>query len=159
MTRVAAIQMVSSADVGLNLDVASRLLREARAQGARVATLPENFAFMGVAEADKFAIAENDGDGPIQARLASLASELGLWIVAGTIPLRVPGESPAGRGLPRLRRGRATRGALRQDPPVRRRDSGQGRALPGVLVGAARRRRRSAWIPRRGAWASPSATT
>ena len=92
MTRVAAIQMVSSADVGLNLDGASRLLREARAQGARVAALPENFAFMGVAEADKFAIAENDGDGPIQARLASLASELGLWIVAGTIPLRVPGE-------------------------------------------------------------------
>jgi predicted amidohydrolase len=93
VTRVAAIQMVSSADVGLNLDGASRLLREARAQGARVAALPENFAFMGVAEADKFAIAENDGDGPIQSRLASLASELGLWIVAGTIPLRVPGEA------------------------------------------------------------------
>ena len=93
MTRVAAIQMVSSADVGLNLDGASRLLREARAQGASVAALPENFAFMGVAEMDKFAIAENDGDGPIQAQLASLASELGLWIVAGTIPLRVPGEA------------------------------------------------------------------
>ena len=93
MTRVAAIQMVSSADVGLNVDGASRLLREARAQGARVAALPENFAFMGVAEADKFAIAENDGDGPIQSMLASLASELGLWIVAGTIPLRVPGEA------------------------------------------------------------------
>ena len=93
MTCVAAIQMISSADVGLNLDGASRLLREARAQGARVAALPENFAFMGVAEADKFAIAEIDGDGPIQARLASLASELGLWIIAGTIPLRVPGET------------------------------------------------------------------
>ena len=93
MTRVAAIQMVSSADVGLNVDGASRLLREARAQGARVAALPENFAFMGVAEADKCAIAENDGDGPIQSMLASLASELGLWIVAGTLPLRVPGEA------------------------------------------------------------------
>jgi nitrilase len=85
--------MVSSADVGLNVDGASRLLREARAQGARVAALPENFAFMGVAEADKCAIAENDGDGPIQSMLASLASELGLWIVAGTLPLRVPGEA------------------------------------------------------------------
>ena len=93
MTRVAAIQMVSSADVGRNLDDASRLLREARARGARVAALPENFAFMGLAESDKPAIAENDGDGPIQARLASLAGELGLWIVAGTIPLRVPGET------------------------------------------------------------------
>ena len=93
MTRVAAIQMVSSADVGRNLDSASRLLREAKAQGARVAALPENFAFMGVAEADKFAIAEVDGDGPIQAWVASLARELDLWIVAGTIPLHVPGES------------------------------------------------------------------
>ena len=93
MTRVAAIQMVSSADVELNLDGASRLLQAARAQGACIAALPENFAFMGVAEADKFAIAENDGDGPIQERLASLASDLGLWIVAGTIPLRVPGET------------------------------------------------------------------
>jgi nitrilase len=85
--------MVSSADVGRNLDSASRLLREARAQGARVAALPENFAFMGVTEADKFAIAEVDGDGPIQAWVASLARELDLWIVAGTIPLHVPGES------------------------------------------------------------------
>ena len=93
MTRVAAIQMVSSADVGRNLDSASRLLREAKAQGARVAALPENFAFMGVAEADKFAIAEVDGDGPIQAWVASLARELDLWIVAGTIPLHVAGES------------------------------------------------------------------
>jgi nitrilase len=84
--------MVSSADVGRNLDSAGRLLHEARSQGARVAALPENFAFMGVAEADKFAIDEVDGDGPIQACLAWFASELDLWIVAGTIPLHVPGE-------------------------------------------------------------------
>ena len=31
--------------------------------------------------------------GRSRSRLASLASELGLWIVAGTIPLRVPGET------------------------------------------------------------------
>ena len=93
MTRVAAIQMISSADVGANLDDASRLLGQAKAQGAQVVALPENFAFMGATEADKFAIAEDDGDGPIQSRLASLASELGLWIVAGTIPLRAPGET------------------------------------------------------------------
>src|SRR5690606_15883217 len=68
--------------------------------GARVAALPENFAFMGVAEADKFAIAEDDGDGPIQSRLASLASELGLWIVAGTIPLHVPGETRLAAACP-----------------------------------------------------------
>ena len=93
MTRVAAIQMVSSAAVAGNLAAARGLLAEARERGARVAALPENFAFMGLEEADKFAVAEDDGSGPIQQAIAAIARELDLWIVAGTIPLRVPGES------------------------------------------------------------------
>ncbi len=93
MTRVAAIQMVSAADVGRNLAAAAALLRQSRERGARIAALPENFAFMGLAEADKLAIAEDEGAGPIQDALASFARELGLWIVAGTVPLRVPGEA------------------------------------------------------------------
>ena len=93
MTRVAAVQMTSSASRELNLAEAGHLLREARERGARVAALPENFAFMGVIEEDKFAIAEDDGAGPIQHWLAAQARELGMWIVGGTIPLRVPGQS------------------------------------------------------------------
>jgi nitrilase len=85
--------MVSSADVGRNLDAARELLRRAREEGARVAALPENFAFMGLREADKLAIAEHDGAGPIQAALAATARELGLWIVAGTVPLRLPDDA------------------------------------------------------------------
>ena len=92
MTRVAALQMVSCADVGRNLAAARALLRESRERGARIAALPENFAFMGHAEADKLAVAEEEGSGPIQDALAGLAHEFGLWIVAGTLPLRVPGE-------------------------------------------------------------------
>jgi nitrilase len=85
--------MTSSADVGRNLDTAAAALRQAREQGAVVAALPENFAFMGLRETDKYAVAEEDGTGPIQAEIGRLARELGLWIVAGTIPLRVPGEA------------------------------------------------------------------
>ena len=92
MTKVAAVQMVSSAEVGRNLTEARRLLEEARVRAARVAALPENFAFMGLAERDKFAIAEEAGGGPIQSFLSSTARDLGLWIVAGTVPLRLPGE-------------------------------------------------------------------
>jgi predicted amidohydrolase len=92
MTRVTAIQMVSSADVARNLETAARLLRAARERGAIVAALPENFAFMGLTEADKLAIAEADGAGPIQAEIEGLARSLGLWVVAGTIPLLVAGE-------------------------------------------------------------------
>jgi nitrilase len=88
LTKVAAIQMTSGADVARNLDDAARMLRGARAQGALIAALPENFAFMGLVEADKLAIAEVVGDGPIQSFVAKMARDLGLWIVAGTIPLR-----------------------------------------------------------------------
>jgi deaminated glutathione amidase len=92
MTIVAAVQMTSSADTGRNLADAGRLLAEARARGALVAALPENFAFMGASEPDKFAIAEEEGGGPIQDFVASKARQLGMWVVAGTIPLRVPGQ-------------------------------------------------------------------
>ncbi len=92
MTAVAAIQMTTSADVAGNLAESGRLLGEARSRGAQVAVLPENFAFMGMSESDKFAIAEEQGAGPIQEFVASTARELGMWIVAGTIPLRIAGE-------------------------------------------------------------------
>jgi nitrilase len=84
--------MVSGADVARNLAQASRLLRDARERGAAVAALPENFAFMGMTEADKLAVAEDDSGGPIQSAIAAQARALGLWIVAGTIPLLLPGE-------------------------------------------------------------------
>jgi nitrilase len=84
--------MVSSADVGRNLEAARTLLRQARDGGARIAALPENFAFMGAREADKLSIAEEEGAGPIQQAVAGLARELGLWIIAGTLPLRVAGD-------------------------------------------------------------------
>jgi len=47
---------------------------------------------MGLHDADKLAVAEPDGEGPIQAFLAATAVRLGLWVVGGTIALKVPGE-------------------------------------------------------------------
>lgn len=92
--KVAAIQMTSGADVARNLDRAEALLTQAAAAGAGIAALPENFAFMGLADADKRAVAEVPGEGPIQRRLAVLAQRLGIWIIAGTVALR---ESADGR--------------------------------------------------------------
>jgi deaminated glutathione amidase len=93
LKRVAALQMTSCANVARNLAVARNLLEESRALGAAVAVLPENFAFMGTGETDKLAVAEAPGAGPIQDFLQDQARTLGLWIVAGTLPLRVPGET------------------------------------------------------------------
>ena len=88
--RVAVLQMNSGADAGANLQAAQRLLEQAAQQGAGLAVLPENFAFMGARDTDKLACAEDEGRGPIQQFLAAQAQRLSLWIVAGTVPLRVP---------------------------------------------------------------------
>ncbi|MGH8217706.1 MAG: carbon-nitrogen hydrolase family protein [Steroidobacteraceae bacterium] len=90
--KVAALQMTSGPDVEVNLAVALSLLADASAAGAQLAALPENFAFMGLDDADKRKVAEEEGNGPIQALLMEAARRLGLWIVAGTVPLRLPGE-------------------------------------------------------------------
>jgi nitrilase len=88
MSVAAVIQMTSSPDVEANLATARGLLERARAQGAVLAALPENFAIMGRREADKLEVSEPAGEGPIQAFLGHCARELGLWIVGGTIPIR-----------------------------------------------------------------------
>src|SRR5262245_24022710 len=84
----ACVQLTSGADVGKNLDACARLAREAAGRGAKLVVLPENFAFMGLHEADKFAVAEVLGDGPISAALRELASDSGIWVVAGGMPER-----------------------------------------------------------------------
>lgn len=84
--------MTSAPEVEANLATARGLLERARAEGATLAALPENFAIMGRKEKDKVAVAETPGEGPIQAFLGHCARELGLWIIGGTIPLRVENE-------------------------------------------------------------------
>jgi deaminated glutathione amidase len=86
--KVAAVQMTTGPDVGINLAESGALLEDAARAGARVAALPENFAFMGLEDADKRTVAEDDEAGPIQEFLATTARRLGLWIVGGTVPLR-----------------------------------------------------------------------
>jgi len=91
---VSAIQMTSGPDVAANLEQARPLLEEAATQGACLAVLPENFAFLGLRDVDKREVAEADGAGPIQDFVAHTAQRLRMWIVAGTVPLRA---SPDGR--------------------------------------------------------------
>jgi predicted amidohydrolase len=91
--KVAALQMTSGPDVPANLAEARLLLEEAQAAEAQLAVLPENFAFMGMADADKRAVGEAEGSGPIQDFLAETAQRLRLWVIAGTVPIRVAGDA------------------------------------------------------------------
>jgi nitrilase len=92
----AVVQMTSGPVVAENLATAADCLADAAEAGAALAVLPENFACVPQREKDRLAVAEPDGEGPIQSFLSEQASRLGLMIVGGTIPLTAtPGRVSA----------------------------------------------------------------
>jgi nitrilase len=56
-------------------------------QGAKLVALPEYFALMGFKETDKVAAREEEGKGPIQQFLKSMAKKHKIWLVGGSVPL------------------------------------------------------------------------
>ena len=87
MTKVAAIQMCSSHIVDENLQTASRLIKEASINNAKLVVLPEMFAIMGLTSNDKVTVKESLGKGKIQSFLSEQAKNNQIWIVGGTIPI------------------------------------------------------------------------
>ncbi|MBU3589440.1 carbon-nitrogen hydrolase family protein [Polynucleobacter sp. 80A-SIGWE] len=84
---IASIQMVSTPSLSENLEVAARLTKAAADSGAQLAVLPEYFCLMGLKDTDKVNAREAAGSGPIQERLAAIAQDNKIFLVAGTIPL------------------------------------------------------------------------
>ncbi len=109
---VAAIQMTSTADRDRNLSIAGRLARRAARSGARLIALPENFSYLH-SEGSPFPY--RDGPrGELVGWLRSLSSDLGCWLLAGSIPERIAGSrrvhntslllDPSGRLVARYRK-------------------------------------------------------
>jgi deaminated glutathione amidase len=86
--QIAALQTVSGPKVLENLETAKRLIAQAAQAGAQLLALPEYFCLMGLRDADKLAIAEKPGDGPIQVVLSEAARIHQVWLVGGTVPIQ-----------------------------------------------------------------------
>src|SRR5262245_15511218 len=86
--RAAAVQLNSTDEYDRNLDVAERLVRAAAADGAELVVLPEKWTVLGPPEA--IANCPEPLDGPALSAAAGWARELGLFLVAGSVPERVP---------------------------------------------------------------------
>ena len=84
---IASIQMVSTPNLEENLATAARLVKAAAECGSQLIVLPEYFCLMGLKDTDKVNAREPAGSGPIQERLAAIAEENNIYLVAGTIPL------------------------------------------------------------------------
>jgi predicted amidohydrolase len=89
----AAVQMLASSDKAANLDEASRWVRSAAAQGARLVVLPEVFIWRGN-KSDERRSAEPI-PGPTSQELARLARELAIYLLGGSILEEIPGNEKA----------------------------------------------------------------
>lgn len=88
MTRIAAVQTTSGDHIDRNLEAAAGYVEEARAGGAQLVVFPECFALMAKGKSQLRACAEVYGDGKIQRFMRQLARRAGVWIIAGSVPLR-----------------------------------------------------------------------
>jgi predicted amidohydrolase len=89
--RVGAIQMCSTDDLAANLAAAHRLVTEAAERGCTLIGLPENFAYLR-REGRPIPCAQGL-DGEIVGLLRELARTHAVWLLGGTFPEAVAGDS------------------------------------------------------------------
>lgn len=85
--RIAAIQMVSTADVDKNLQVVEKLVQQAAEQGACLLVLPENFATFALRDIGDIARTEQTPQGPLRCFMSELAAKHGVFLLGGTVPV------------------------------------------------------------------------
>jgi deaminated glutathione amidase len=90
--RIAAIQMCSKQDRNRNLESALKLMKQAVTDGAELIALPENFSFIG-SESEKIKMGEDYNNGPSVNFLKKFATEHGVALVGGSIPLKTSSKS------------------------------------------------------------------
>ena len=87
MAKFGIVQMTSGADPQINLKHLKMKLKGLQLQGAKLVVTPENCLVFGSRE-DYRAHAEPLGEGPLQAEVAALAKQLGIWVLIGSMPIR-----------------------------------------------------------------------
>ena len=96
---VAAVQTGPEKTLDANLAQTEELLAEAADRGAEIVVLPENFAYYGQKQVSLIGVQEADETGPVRQFLSAQARRLGIWIVAGTIPVVEETSRPFARSL------------------------------------------------------------
>ncbi len=95
----ACVQTCSSADVQKNLQAASALVREAKAKGAELVALPENVCSIAPDREMRFKNAFPENEHPALPVFSELAREMGIWLVAGSLSIRMAADKMANRTL------------------------------------------------------------
>jgi predicted amidohydrolase len=97
IVKIACIQMTSGPEIGGNLKASVVFIREAAAQGAQLIATPENTDQMRRKSEDKLVAADSETVHPVRDFYSALAKELGVWLLIGSIGVRVSETQLANR--------------------------------------------------------------
>ncbi|MCC6715122.1 MAG: carbon-nitrogen hydrolase family protein [Gammaproteobacteria bacterium] len=88
--KVACIQNCAENDLERNLEETTKLTRAAENAGAQLVCLPEYFAFMAPSDQELLRVAPTEDAHPALAVFKDLARELHVWLLLGSLAIRVP---------------------------------------------------------------------
>ncbi|MBV9570085.1 MAG: carbon-nitrogen hydrolase family protein [Alphaproteobacteria bacterium] len=97
--RAACVQLCSSDSLEDNVRTVSELIREAKSKGAEFVATPENTTLMaadGGAKLDRSFSEERD---PALPGFRTLAEDLGIWLLIGSLPIKVSDSKTANRSF------------------------------------------------------------
>lgn len=97
--RAACVTLCAGREPDRNIDIVCDLVRAAAGDGARLVCTPENTLLMEAGGKQLFSTVRPEAETPAIARLAALAQELGIWLNAGSLAIRVAEDKVANRSF------------------------------------------------------------
>jgi predicted amidohydrolase len=97
--RAACVQLRSSDDVAENISETVRLVRDAAARGATFIATPENTTLMAPDAGAKLASSYDEAHDPALPVFAALAKELNVWLLIGSLAIKVSDTKTANRSF------------------------------------------------------------
>lgn len=95
----ACIQTTSTPDVMENIEAVSKLIRAAKDKGANLVVLPENVTSLAPDRTTRFKNAFAEAEHPGTHAFAKLAREIGIWLVGGSLSIKMTPDKMANRSL------------------------------------------------------------
>jgi predicted amidohydrolase len=97
--RAACVQLRSGEDVAENIRDAATLIRQAAKGGAQFIATPENTTLMAADGGAKLANSFDEAQDPALPVFAALAKELGVWLLIGSLAIKVSDSKTANRSF------------------------------------------------------------
>ncbi len=95
--KAACVQLRSSDDVAENIRTTSEFIREAKGRGAQFIATPENTTLMAPDGGAKLASSYDEDHDPALPAFRALAEELGIWLLIGSLAIKVSETKTAHR--------------------------------------------------------------